>query len=258
MAGSLATKSLATDSHLINARKPAPDQTATPILVDTPPAPDQDGAMEKIISFLRQGVRSGRLVPGQHLVEPDLTRQLNCSRGTLRSAIMHLAAEGMITLSRYRGARVSILDRKSIEDLLDVLENIISFAGVLACKNIEIPENRAIIENAIAALRPYRTDGDNAGFLQKRQAFYDALVTASGNTELRHIMPTPRADLLRVQLMASRTSQNRKQHIDGYFAIAKAVLSGNVKKVERAVKQHVDSTRAALKEIPDEAFPHAD
>jgi DNA-binding GntR family transcriptional regulator len=206
-----------------------------------------EGTMEKIVSFMRRGLRSGRFIPGQRLLEPDLTRQLGCSRGSLRAALIHLAGEGVVTLNRFRGAHITVLDRKAIEDLLDVLENLVSFIAVRACRNIENPDRRVAIERAMAGLRALRTNGDNANYLEKRQAFYDALIFASDNSEVGRIIPMLRADLLRVQLQTMHSHWDRRPHVDGYLAIGKAVLSGNVKSVERAVQRHVDNTRDALK-----------
>lgn len=205
------------------------------------------GTMEMIVSFMRHGLRSGRLIPGQHLLEPDLTRQLGCSRGSLRAALIHLAGEGVVTLSRFRGAHISILNRKDIEDLLDVLENLVTFTAIRACRNIGEPARRTAVERAMAELKAFRSSGENADYLEKRQAFYDALIFASGNGEIGRIIPMLRADLLRVQLQTMHSHWDRRPHVDGYLAIGKAVLGGNVNAVERAVKRHVDNTRDALK-----------
>ena len=221
------------------------------------PKPTSAGSrstLERIVAALRHGLRSGRFVPGQHLLEPELTRQLDCSRGSLRAAMMHLAAEGIVTLNRFRGARISILDRKTIDDLLDVLEHLIDFAAARAAQRIDAPGNRKKIERAAAELSAFRNAGDNAGYLEKRQAFYDAIIEVSDNSELGRIMPTPRADLLRVQLYPIQSVAHREAHVDGYAAIAEAILSGDVARTHKAVSRHLETTRRALAELPADMF----
>ena len=213
------------------------------------------GTLTEISEYLRQGVRSGKFVPGQHLLESDLTRQLGCSRGSLRPAMIHLAAEGIITLHRFKGARISIFSRKCVNDLLDVLENLVTYMATTACKNIHIPENRKLIETSIKALLEYAEKGENADYLQKRQEFYDALITVTNNGELRRVVPLFRADLLRVQLQIMQGGSTRKAHAEGYGPIAEAVLEGNPKKAAKNVHLHVSRSRAAVEKIPDSAFP---
>lgn len=110
-------------------------------------------------------------MPGQHLLESDLTKQLGCSRGSLRPAMIHLAADGIITLNRFKGARISILSRKCIEDLPDVLEALIRFMAIRAHQHIHEADNRLIIEQTLNALKGSAETGDSSDYLQKRQGF---------------------------------------------------------------------------------------
>ena len=49
--------------------------------------------------------------PGQRLIEADLTRDYRVSRGPVREALKRLAAEGVLTLTRHRGAYVRAMSR---------------------------------------------------------------------------------------------------------------------------------------------------
>ena len=46
-------------------------------------------AIDIVTDAVSQGIRAGHFVPGQHLLEPDLTRRLGISRGSLREALKH-------------------------------------------------------------------------------------------------------------------------------------------------------------------------
>jgi len=80
--------------------------------------------VDHVANTIIQGIKEGRYVPGQRLVEADMTRDLNISRGPLREALRLLAAVGLLELVPNRGA---IIRRLSVEDvinryrLLDVL-----------------------------------------------------------------------------------------------------------------------------------------
>jgi len=68
-----------------------------------------------VVDAIVSGIRLGRFVPGQKLVEADLTESIGVSRGPVREALKRLAAEGIVSLTRHRGAYIRVLTRpKSI------------------------------------------------------------------------------------------------------------------------------------------------
>ena len=71
-------------------------------IVQEPADPEQSSsAVDRVIGFIKAGIREGRFVPGQRLVEPELTELLKVSRGPLREALRRLAAEGSSNSSSF-------------------------------------------------------------------------------------------------------------------------------------------------------------
>lgn len=211
-------------------------------------------ATDKVTDAITRGIRAGTFVPGQHLLEPELTRRLNISRGSLREALKHLAAAGIVTLSRYRGAYIGILDRKSVLDLLDVLEPLARLAARLAAQNCDSADKRARILAAAAALDAADQRGSRAAYLEQRKFFYDTMVDLSGNRELARAMPLSRTDLFRAQLETVQNDQQRSRHASGYARIARAIADADAAAADRAVKRHFDGTRRTMQELPNSAF----
>jgi DNA-binding GntR family transcriptional regulator len=94
--------------------------------VSDPAGPDLDleaeliSVPDRVAAEIRERIRHGRLAPGQRLIEADLIVQLGVSRNTIRSAFNQLAAEGVITLERNRGAHVRVLDLEGIRQLYEL------------------------------------------------------------------------------------------------------------------------------------------
>ena len=59
---------------------------------------------DQVVAALIRGLQAGRYVPGQRLIEADLTKELKVSRGPVREALKRLAAEGLVSLIPHRGA----------------------------------------------------------------------------------------------------------------------------------------------------------
>jgi DNA-binding GntR family transcriptional regulator len=212
------------------------------------------GAVEKVSEIIVRGIRSGAFVPGQHLLEPDLTRRLGISRGSLREALKHLSAEGIVTLNRFRGAYIATLDRKSVLDLLETLEPLARLAARLAAVHCDTPEMRDRLIAATTAIESASRSRNRADYLEQRRNFYSTLIEIGGNRELERVMPLTRTDLFRAQVETIQTEKQRQRHAAGYGRIAKAVLDRNVAAADRAVKRHFDGTRKTMDELPLESF----
>lgn len=232
--------------------------------IDTSPDTEQNNAgasaspIDKVTDAITQGIRSGVFVPGQHLLEPDLTRRLGISRGSLREALKHLAAAGIVTLNRYRGAYIGILDRKSVLDLLETLEPLARLAARLAATHCTTAAKRARMEQAAARIEAAGRSGNRAQYLENRRYFYDTMIALGENWELARVMPLSRTDLFRAQIEAVQSEGQRNRHSAGYGKIASAIIAQDADGADKAIRKHFDGTRKTVMELPENAFPPAE
>lgn len=211
-------------------------------------------AADKVSGAIIRGIRSGAFVPGQHLVEPDLTRRLGISRGSLREALKHLAAAGIVTLNRFRGAYIATLDRDNVLDLLQTLEPLAKMAARLAAEKCDTPEKVKMMEDAAAAIEKASLSRNRGPYLEMRREFYSTLIRIGGNRELERAMPLTRTDLFRAQVEAIQSEKQRYRHASGYRRIANSVIARDARAAERAVQRHFSGTRETVAELPAEAF----
>lgn len=226
------------------------DTGAAPVAKRRPTKSSPDVVVDAILS----GIRSGRLVPGQRLVEADLTHSLSISRGPVREALKRLSAEGIITLSQNRGAYVRSLTRKEVSDLLRVVEVATGLVARLAAETMRTGKFRDEFSRAGDELLAFEVLGDTAEFMDRRRAFWDVLIRASDNVELSRIMPLMQIHLLRLQFQTHLTEQDRRKQFQEYRAMIAAVLSGNGPRAERITRIHIRRTRISISRLPPEAF----
>lgn len=215
---------------------------------------DGGSAVDKVSQAIVRGIRTGLFVPGQHLLEPDLTRRLGISRGSLREALKHLSAAGIVTLNRFRSAYIATLDRKAVLDLLDVLEPLCALAARLAATHCESEAERDRLIAATAAIETASRNRNRSDYLERRRQFYSVLVEIGGNQELERVMPLTRTDLFRAQIEVVQSEKQRKRHAAGYARIARAVIEGDPAAAAREVKRHFAGTRKTMAELPGKAF----
>jgi len=211
-------------------------------------------AADKVSEAIIRGIRAGTFVPGQHLVEPDLTRRLGISRGSLREALKHLAAEGIVTLNRFRGAYIASLDQKAILDLLQTLEPLCSLAARLAAEHCDTAEKARQVLDIAADIDEANRAKNRGLYLERRRQFYSVIVQIGGNQELERAMPLTRTDLFRAQIEPVQSEKQRNRHASGYGKIARAIAERNPAAAVRAVAKHFAGTRQTIEEIPQDAF----
>jgi len=107
-----------------------------------PYTPEQ-GTLADIASHrLAHSIVTGELAQGQKLNEAELAERFGMGRGPLREALRHL--EGMRLVKRIpnAGARVVVLDRKTLSDLYAVREALEGMACRIAATQLTDPVDR--------------------------------------------------------------------------------------------------------------------
>jgi DNA-binding GntR family transcriptional regulator len=195
-----------------------------------------------------QGLYSGSYVPGQRMVESDLTKKWNVSRGTVREALNRLSAEGIVTLNRHRGAAIRILNREEMRDILEVLELMIGMAARLAAKRISEDDNRQRFIESFEALLALRDRPDSFELVRARNRFYRTLALVGGNRELQTLLSRMHVHLVRVQLRAMQDNLVTDR-FDDYRRVGEAVLAGDMRRAELAARRHVRATSEVLNQV---------
>lgn len=213
-------------------------------------APPSISSPDLIFRDVVQGLYKGSYVPGQRLVEADMTKKWSVSRGTVREALNRLSAEGIVTLSRHRGAAIRVLDRKEMRDILEMLELMIGMAARLAAKRIDEEDNRERFIESLEALLEFRNRPDSFELVRARNRFYRTLASVGGNRELQDLLSRMHVHLVRVQLRALH-EKLMTDRFDDYRRVGDAVLAGDMRRAELAARRHVRATSEVLYQVTD-------
>jgi DNA-binding GntR family transcriptional regulator len=214
---------------------------------------------DRVIDSIYKSILSGRLVPGQKLIENELTKGIRVSRGSVREALKRLEAEGVVKISRNRGAYIWSLTRREAVDLLDILMVIIPFIGKTAAQAIAKDRSPVALDLADALLEEF--DTSNTGgfeYLDLRSHFYDTLIAIGGNTQIRSVMPLMRIYLLRLQFHSFMRPKDRLDSLAIDRKVVEAVIRGDVQRSEKLIRQHFEHMHELFSQLPDEAFAQAD
>jgi DNA-binding GntR family transcriptional regulator len=189
---------------------------------------------------LRTEILSGALVPGERLIEEQLTRRFGTSRAPLREALRLLGQQGLVEHLPRRGVRVAELSPGDVGELFTLREVLERLAMQMAPP---VPDPLALQQLA-SRLDAMRRAAASEAILDQAEAhrqFHVALVAMAGR---RHVLLVYEPVLLKLQLyMAAnlrREAQVQSPHesVRCHQLLFDAVAAGNLDKVLAALSDH--------------------
>lgn len=266
----------------------APDHTARAAPDDPARAGDVAGyaplarrpVTDMITDLIMSRIRSGALKPGDKLpAEPELARQLQVGRGSLREAIRTLHTLGVLQVVRGRGTFIAEpmsqahspqflgLSSASGPELAQILELRIGLetaAISLACIRAT-PDDVQAMRDRAAEHEQAVDSGDHAEQRRTDEAFHEAVVLAAHNPHLlgMYRMIVPRIAEFRQETLKLERSSER--FVPGHRDIVDGIAGKNPRAGRNAVIRHIaglyQELRSAMRSAgtdPGETLEFAD
>ena len=224
-------------------------------LSDVAPKASSDiSSPDKVVEAINRGIMSRRFGPGHRLVEADLANSLDVSRGTVREAFKKLAAQGVLRLSRHRGASIRPFSREEAVNLVMVLEVLCGLAARLAATNIGKGDARTRFTKASDLLIRSPSGATSEQFPANRAYYYAIMLEIAENPELNRLMPVAQIHLFRSQFQSFLKPRDFADMLKEYVEISKAILEGKEALAETRMRKHMRKTLGRLVVIGEDAF----
>lgn len=192
------------------------------------------------LDALRQAILSGRLAPGERLVEERLSADLGMSRVPIREAIKQLVAEGLAVPAEGapggRGAQVAAVTAEVARDLIEVRAVLEGLNARLAARRGE-PETIARIRELLGRGEAAAATGTRAELAALNAAFHELLAVAGANRALQELMRPlrERTELVFRRNGTARAVTDWREHA----AILAAVAEGDEELAALLAARHV-------------------
>lgn len=193
---------------------------------------------QQVYSWIREGVTSGLIPPGQALVEARIAEELGTSKTPVREALIRLQRDGLVEIKPYRGARVVL---PAPQDVREVLEVRLSIESYIASRLAETQPTSVMIAlgASIQRTRDALADPESASVVTNLREFSTILSRSCGNARMVKILDDLRG-ILAIIGNASRLAPHRAERsIEEHTAILDAIRQGNVAKAVEATEAHI-------------------
>ncbi|MER8090972.1 GntR family transcriptional regulator [Streptomyces sp. NPDC058316] len=205
----------------------------------SPPHPPES-RRDWILRNLRERIAHGELPAGGRLIERDISVHYGISRGPVREAIMVLEQEGLVITHPYRGAVVTEVSQKEIEEILVPIRLVIEKAAFRAAAEVadqQLFEALAVLVEQMesAAAEPL----DAKALADLDVAFHETVITAAGHMQplriWRTIQPRVRAYFLR----DAPHHENPHGVVDQHRSLLDALRSGDPERIGGEIAEHI-------------------
>jgi DNA-binding GntR family transcriptional regulator len=190
----------------------------------------------RVIAELRQGILSGRLKPGNRLIEERLAEELGVSRNPVREAIRALASEGLIEVTARRGAAVAKMTEQETRETIEIRAILEGHNARLAARR----QDKDVIKRIQNVLKKGMEAVANKRFerlTELNQDFHRELYAAGQNTVLGDILEKLRDRT--AMLFAPRDPARQARNWDEHASILRAVIDGDERSAARLAAEHV-------------------
>jgi DNA-binding GntR family transcriptional regulator len=209
--------------------------------------PKQQDSSAAVADRIRSAILAGEFVPGQRLVEAELSAMYDASRGAVRSALIDLTHAGLVERIANVGARVRSV---SIEEAIAITEVRMVVEGLCAAKaaeritDAEAAELRDLGRRMADAVRL----GEMMVYSQLNTTLHDRIREIAAQPVAAEVLDNLRARNVRHQFRLALRPGRPQMSLPEHLAIIDELCARSPEGAERAARRHIASVIEALRQ----------
>jgi DNA-binding GntR family transcriptional regulator len=199
---------------------------------------------DRVVAELREAIVSGRMRPGDAVVEGRVARQLGVGQPVIREALLDLEHQGFVQRVPYKGTSVTRLGQDEIEQIQAMRVELESLAVGWARARATAADLKSL-RALVARMGRAADTGDLAKFNDCDLALHRAIWQLSGNTYLADALERAVVPLLTYFYLSSgRVVELHVKSVASHAALVEAV----------AAETPQDAVRRALEALRDQSW----
>jgi DNA-binding GntR family transcriptional regulator len=218
-------------------------------------APLTQSLPEQIAAQLSERIVNGLHAPGQRIMEQAIAAEFAVSRGPVREALRLLERDGLVTILPRRGAQITNLSSAEVKEIFDIRAVLNGLRDRELAQDPERLRLLPALEAEVAKLARFARQPElGEAYIETVFALNRMLTRASRNRRLRMVLDSLALQTLRYSKLGLSTPQRRRQSVQHWQKLVKAIRDGDGAAAERLAQQRVlDSRDAAIRQLEEQA-----
>lgn len=198
-----------------------------------------------ISDALRERILSAALPPGAHLVEVDFAKEFGVAHGTIRSALRHLQAEGLVEYRPRRGMYVITIEPDDVLELCSLRDALEALGSSLAAKHID-KSQRVALKAIVNAMRDAAAANDRGRMIELDLAFHQSIIEMSRHRRLQQTYGMLASQVRLFMALTDPLHKDLKGMVTIHEALAEPILAGDAEKASLIASTHNQPDGQAL------------
>jgi DNA-binding GntR family transcriptional regulator len=208
---------------------------------------------EQIAESITLAILSGEYGPGDRILEQQHAEQFQVSRGPIREALRILEKSGVVTILAQRGAHVTRLSAKEVNDLFEIRRELarLCFRGIGRVDPALVER----LEQGVTELDRLARDLDGwNAYTQTVMQLSPLIYSACPNEKLADIYRSLALQTARYTKLGLREPIRRIQSVQGWRRLLNAMKKNQLDQAGEALEKLIDHSRlAALKALESDS-----
>jgi DNA-binding GntR family transcriptional regulator len=193
---------------------------------------------EMMLKRLEMAILTGELKPRERLVESALISKFNTKRFAIRKAIQELAHRGLVELIPNKGARVTDISDKEVEDIYRVRMNLEFLASELTMERVT-PEKLTHLKKAQKEYVEAVESGVFEEMVSKNEAFHRTFYQMTENRFLAEHLEKLTNAIFALRYNAYFLLGIAQRTIEDHEAVIQALEERDIEKLKRITRESI-------------------
>lgn len=196
---------------------------------------------------IKEAVQSGKLKPGDRIVEAELAREMGISRFPIREAISSLEKEGILITIPFKGTYVSHYDENDLEEIYTLRSALEELAIRLLMEEIASKKIKKL-ESIMAAMEQAAHKGRVGRLIFGDMQFHQAICELSGHRRLLEAWLTLKDQLGSFMALEEHSYGGPEQLLKTHYPLMEAIKKGDSPLAEKRLREHLFDALQVVKE----------
>ena len=195
----------------------------------------------KVYDRIREDILNGVYKEHEELKEATLGKKMDVSRTPVREALRQLELEGLVEIVPNKGARVTGITKKDIEDIYQIRYLLEGLSARWATEHVT-EELIDKMEETLYLTEFHAKKGNFMQVFELDSQFHELMYAASGSKMLNHILSDFHMYVTRMRKSILSSDSRSKNSTEEHRAILEAIKERDPDKAEQCAHDHVKST----------------
>ena len=207
---------------------------------DTKESGDKYSLRGKVYDRIREDILNGVYKEHEELKEATLGKMMDVSRTPVREALRQLELEGLVEIIPNKGARVTGITKKDIDDIYQIRYLLEGLSARWATEHVT-EEQLDKMEETLYLTEFHAKKGNFTQVYELDSQFHELMYEASGSKMLNHILSDFHMYVTRIRKTSLALDNRSKNSTEEHRAILEAIKERNADKAEECAHTHVKS-----------------